>query len=158
MDSLINEAKKKGGIPSEIEMEPKEAVSFLKEVVNLNDVKKNITIVDKNGVDIRIFRWNTIFTNEHIKNIITKWYEHEFIFSYKGINIKLINNKKDEVKAIPESIKLGAIPAPLGRIIKEGSIKQCVECGSSLHMKWIFWNNGCLHPRCKNYYAKITKG
>lgn len=44
---------------------------------------------------------------------------------------------------------------PLGRIIKEGTIGICDECGSSLKTKFFFFKTGgCIQPECENYWDK----
>lgn len=53
-----------------------------------------------------------------------------------------------------ESINNPPVP-PLGRLIKDGSLSFCNNCGSSLHPKFIFWNDGCIQPACTNYFNKL---
>lgn len=43
---------------------------------------------------------------------------------------------------------------PIGMIIKDGSVGRCVRCGSSTKWKWLFFNIGCIHPKCENYFEK----
>lgn len=43
---------------------------------------------------------------------------------------------------------------PLDRLLRDGSNGICISCGSSLHNKFIFWDDGCIQPKCSNYYKK----
>jgi hypothetical protein len=52
-----------------------------------------------------------------------------------------------EVKAKPEKHLL--------RIIQEGELHTCTNCGSSIKTKWFGLKKlGCIHPKCENYYKK----
>ena len=56
-------------------------------------------------------------------------------------------------------IELPAPPKPpLCRLIRESSVGGCKDCGSSLHYKWImFKSDGCIHPKCENYWKRKGK-
>lgn len=45
-------------------------------------------------------------------------------------------------------------PPPPSRIIKEGSLGFCPECGSSLHQRFFLTVDGCIQPLCLNFWAR----
>ena len=55
----------------------------------------------------------------------------------------------------PKSMNVSVIRLPM-RLITEGTIGTCPECGSTEKRKyWLFGKKiGCISPRCKNYYEK----
>jgi len=146
MDMLIEEANSKGGIPSTILFEPQEAADFLKEIHELKvSCRKHVHIEhkDDNAIDIR-FMLQAPLTKERLQDLIGQWYKRDFVIYYKDVELRVVKKKAPDVPAPPSP--------PPNRIIKEGSIGTCEECGSSLHKKYIFWNDGCLQPECENYY------
>ena len=42
---------------------------------------------------------------------------------------------------------------PLNRKIKEGTLRTCPTCGSSLKRRW-FRTIGCIHEECSNYWKR----
>lgn len=47
---------------------------------------------------------------------------------------------------------------PPSRILREGSVRFCPKCGSSI--KTTFWTGkelGCIQPECSNFYKHKTK-
>jgi len=56
---------------------------------------------------------------------------------------------------IPEEPKF-----PPSRIIKEGTIGSCPQCGSTETTRFIFGlgkKTGCINHECENYYKNKTK-
>lgn len=144
MDGLIGEAKNKGGIPSAILFEPQEAADFLKEIRDLQiQSQKHIRVEynKTNAIDMR-FILQAPLTKKRLQDLIEQWYKRDFIIYYKDVELRVIKKK---AVAVP-------VASPPAKIIKEGSIGRCEQCGSSLHKKYIFWNDGCLQPECENYY------
>ena len=46
---------------------------------------------------------------------------------------------------------------PPNELIKEGEFSRrdkCIYCGSSLHRKFFIFVDGCIQPKCKNYWNK----
>lgn len=151
MDSLIEEANKKGGVPAEISLEPREAVDFLKEISTLKILcNTHVSIKNANGSETNIhLLLKPELTSERLHTLVKQWYVKTFILSYKDIELKVIPKK------LPDRPPDVPIPSPApGRIIKEGSIGMCDKCGSSLHRKYLFFIDGCIQPECDNYYAK----
>jgi len=155
MDSLITEAKKKGGVPAEISLEPSEAVNFLKECRELKILcNKNVSIKDRENNEREVcFYFKAELTTERLKHLIKEWHTKEIMLFYKDIKLRVVQKKLPDV---PEPITdVPELIAPLGRIIKEGSISICDECGSSLHRKYLFFVDGCIQPKCNNYYRNL---
>jgi ssDNA-binding Zn-finger/Zn-ribbon topoisomerase 1 len=53
---------------------------------------------------------------------------------------------------------------PLSRLIREGTVGDCPECGSTTvreNRMWDFFGIGekvgCIQPKCDNYYQSIEK-
>jgi len=90
------------------------------------------------------------FTIEH--------YSQEAVMAYKISDDVIIRHREVE----PKTIRLGApVPEPpLSRIITEGTIGTCPECGSSEIKRWYGLGKplGCIQPECKNYYKKQEGG
>lgn len=143
MDRLIMETKKKGGVPESIFLEPQEAIEFLREIkyADRSFRGNNITVkhTNNNDVDIRFLLQGEL-TDERLKTFVKNWHKKIFVIFFKGIELKVVEKK------LPK--------APLQRIIKENAFGKCKVCGSSLHTKWIFWNDGCIQPKCEKYYKK----
>lgn len=148
MDRLIEETKKKGGVPANISLDVQEAADFLREMQHLKlETRKHISVKHLNNTDTDFrFFLQSVVTKEGLGEIIKQWYNNEFVVTYKDVEIKVVAKKKPN---IPEP------KGPLTRILSEDSFGgNCEKCGSSLHAKWIFWNDGCLQPECENYYKK----
>lgn len=148
MDSLITEAKKKGGVPAEISLEPSEAAAFLKECRELKILcNKNVSVKDSENNEREVrFYLQAELTTERLKHLIKEWYTKEFMLFYKDIKLRVVPKKLPEV---PKPT------APPNRIIKQGSIGTCASCGSSLHRRYLFFVDGCIQPECDRYYKNF---
>lgn len=56
----------------------------------------------------------------------------------------------------PSPLKPEKPKPPLPRIIREGTIGDCPECGSTTVKKFLWFGKqiGCIQSECKNYYYK----
>lgn len=146
MDRLIEETKKKGGVPANISLDVQEAADFLREIQHLKiEIRKYLSVKHANNTDTDFrFLLQSVVTKEGLGEIIKQWYNKEFVVTYKGVEIRVVKTKKPNV---PKPL------GPLNRILSEDSFGgHCEKCGSSLHSKWIFWDDGCIQPKCENYY------
>jgi len=63
---------------------------------------------------------------------------------------KIIKTSQDDNPVIDKSLVI----KPCIRLIREGTIGDCPDCGSTTVRKYGFFGKkiGCIQPKCKNYY------
>lgn len=153
LDKLIESGKSKGGIPETILLDPNEAYSLLLEAKKLRREyarKLSIRKKDQQQIEGSLVLWNSMVTNEAIKELVQKWYKRDYIVTYLDIELRIIKQKKEGSPPVVPKPK-----PPANRLIEEGSTKWCGKCGSSLKSKWLLWHHdGCINPDCKNYYKR----
>jgi len=100
----------------------------------------------------RVIPCRIICSEEHINKIVDftiDHYKQEAVLAYR-ISKRVVLRYKEEhsVPSPPEP--------PLSRIITEGTIGTCPECGSTEIRKWYGLGKplGCIQPKCKKYYER----
>ena len=65
--------------------------------------------------------------------------------------------KQKEDERLCEGVDIPKPPKPpLSRIIREGTIGDCLKCHSTTIKRFIWFGRkiGCIQPKCENYYYK----
>lgn len=147
MDKLIVEAKNKNGIPANILLDPQEAVEFIKELQQNKELcQEHITFKHAETGDTNItFFLPAEITNENIKMFVQDWYKEKFSVNYKEIEVMVIN------KSVPSVVTSAT---DTNNVKKYYEPNCCEMCGSDVHRKWLFFADGCMQPKCENYYKK----
>lgn len=179
MDKLLKEAEAKNGKPAHFVFEPKEAADFIREIIITPSVFKNCVEFQQVGddvVDIR-FLLKTELTHDMMYTIVSKWFKGTLVVFYKEVEIQIVQKKvlevpkpngpihqddidSDEHVLTPNEKTIPILPPPPppptpppSRIISNG-FGNCEKCGSRIHRKWLFWADGCIQPKCEDYYKK----
>ena len=89
---------------------------------------------------------------EHLKTLdLPELEKQSMISDWK----KSLNQKEDE--RLSEGVDIPKPPKPpLSRIIREGTIGDCLKCHSTTIKRFIWFGRkiGCIQPKCENYYYK----
>lgn len=88
-----------------------------------------------------------------IVNFTIDHYKQEAVLAYR-ISKRVVLRYKE--KPVPFERPPDFPQRPMSRIIREGSIGTCPECGSTEKITWFGLGKkiGCIQPECKNYYKK----
>lgn len=88
LQSLIDNAKRTGGIPSHIEVAPNEAFEILAEIHRLNI--PNYSITGKDGTSYRLLLNNKDIPLTTIQEYVEKWREKEWKVEYNKIELVVV--------------------------------------------------------------------
>lgn len=103
----------------------------------------------------RVIPCRIICTEEEINKIVDftiVHYKQEAVLAYR-ISKRVVLRYKDEKEPIVDELK---VIRPTCRLIREGTIGTCPECGSTEQTKyWLGGKKiGCISPDCNRYYKK----
>jgi len=132
--------------------------AYVKKIVNGVTIMKTakgqwVSPTGKLFVD-RIIPCRIVCNEEQISEIIDftiDHYKQEAVLAYR-ISRNVILRHRTEKEPILDELKV--IKRPVVRLIREGTIGSCPECGSTEKRKyWVGGKKiGCISPDCKNYY------
>jgi hypothetical protein len=90
-EGLIKSAEQKGGIPDRIELPPKEAYELLRELRNVEKVRKDYTFDQEDGmteIEFRLFGKTP--SNEELTAFANDWYKGKIRIKFKDIPLKIV--------------------------------------------------------------------
>lgn len=96
-DKMIEEAGKRGGIPSWIELTPHEAIEVLQEINELIDIlKSRVAIIQlDDGPDIRFSIWgNEPMDIETLKDLVQRWYKGDISIEYRDVELRVVQKRE----------------------------------------------------------------
>ncbi len=95
-----------------------------------------------------------VCTEEQISEIIDftiDHYKQEAVLAYRISTNVILRQKSESVVVDPLKVI-----KPASRLIREGTIGTCPECGSTEERRFWLWGKsiGCINSKCENYYKK----
>ncbi len=100
LEALIEEAKKKDGVPDHFDMDPSDYAGFLIEIRKPGTVIGNHVKVITPDTTEECFSLNSQiksdgkYSEDELYNLVDKWSKNEYSIEYKGIPIKRTRPKK----------------------------------------------------------------